>query len=109
MKKGDVWLVDLTDGKGHEQKGERPAIILGGANGLYITVPLTTNSNCAKFSFTETIEPNKENGLSDYSVALVFQLAALDKKRFRRKMGQITGEKLKTIDCLIEDLLGLQK
>jgi mRNA interferase MazF len=29
MKNGDIWLVDLSDAKGHEQRGERPAIIVG--------------------------------------------------------------------------------
>ncbi|WP_443673486.1 type II toxin-antitoxin system PemK/MazF family toxin [Methanoregula sp.] len=29
MKNGDIWLVDLSDAKGHEQRGERPAAIVG--------------------------------------------------------------------------------
>jgi mRNA interferase MazF len=43
MKNGAVWLVDLTDAKGHEQRGMRPAIIVGGANGLILVVPLTSS------------------------------------------------------------------
>jgi len=34
MKNGDIWLVDLSDAKGHEQRGIRPAIIAGNANGI---------------------------------------------------------------------------
>lgn len=44
MKNGAVWLVDLTDAKGHEQRGMMPAIIVGGANGLILVVPLVGNS-----------------------------------------------------------------
>ena len=39
MKNGTIWLVDLSDSKGHEQRGMRPAIIVGGANGLILVVP----------------------------------------------------------------------
>ncbi|AGB03725.1 type II toxin-antitoxin system PemK/MazF family toxin [Methanoregula formicica] len=44
MKNGDIWLVDLTDAKGHEQRGMRPAIIIGSANGLVVVVPLTSST-----------------------------------------------------------------
>jgi mRNA-degrading endonuclease toxin of MazEF toxin-antitoxin module len=26
MKNGDIWLVDLSDAKGHEQRGVRPGL-----------------------------------------------------------------------------------
>ncbi|KUG20902.1 hypothetical protein ASZ90_009347 [hydrocarbon metagenome] len=26
--RGDIWLVDLTDARGHEQGGLRPAVVL---------------------------------------------------------------------------------
>jgi mRNA interferase MazF len=31
MKNGDIWLVDLSDAKGHEQRGVRPAVVMGSA------------------------------------------------------------------------------
>ena len=42
MKKGEIWAVELPEGKGHEQKGERPALVLGRANALTIIVPFNT-------------------------------------------------------------------
>jgi len=42
MKNGDIWLVDLSDEKrGHEQRGVRPAIVVGSANGISLVVPST--------------------------------------------------------------------
>ncbi|MDP2973733.1 MAG: type II toxin-antitoxin system PemK/MazF family toxin [Candidatus Diapherotrites archaeon] len=105
MRKSEVWFVDLPEGKGHEQKGERPAIVLGRANDLTIVVPLTSNLDTATFSFAELIEQTPENGLSTDSIALVFQIMGLDNSRFKRKLGAISKEKQDAIDKLILEML----
>jgi mRNA interferase MazF len=78
MKNGDIWLVDLSDAKGHEQRGVRPAIVIGSANGLSLVVPLTGSMGSARFSHTCIISPGPHNGLDAESIALVFQIVALD-------------------------------
>ena len=108
MKKGEVWFVDLPEGKGHEQKGMRPAIILGRVNAAVIAVPLTSNTNKATFSFTFPIEPTPENGLKEYSIALVFQLASMDDSRFKRQIGTITKAQQDAIDSLVVEMLKIQ-
>lgn len=41
--RGDIWFVDLTDTRGHEQSGLRPAVVLAIAyESITIVVPLTT-------------------------------------------------------------------
>lgn len=105
MKKSEVWILELPKGKGHEQKGERPALILARANGMLLVVPLTSNVGCAKFSFTELIEQTPENGLSTDSIALVYQLSSQDETRLKRKIGSISKEKQDTIDKLILEML----
>lgn len=105
MKKSEIWIVDLPEGKGHEQKGERPALVLGKANGLVIIVPLTKNLDRATFPFTQLIEQTPENGLSANSIALVFQFSSMDESRFKTKIGTISKEQLEAIDKLILDLL----
>ncbi|MCI0498040.1 MAG: type II toxin-antitoxin system PemK/MazF family toxin [Thermoplasmata archaeon] len=106
--KGDVWSVDIPEGRGHEQKGQRPAIVVGSANGLVTVIPLTGNIERAKFSHTDTIEPTDENGLSSTSVALVFQVKSLDEDRFIRRIGRVSGGDIERIDALMADLLGLR-
>lgn len=107
MKNGAVWLVDLSDAKGHEQRGMRPAIIVGGANGLILVVPLTSSMSSARFSHTYTISPDSHNGLDAESVALVFQIVALDRERFQHRIGAISEQHRLAIVALIRDLLNL--
>ena len=107
MKNGDIWLVDLSDAKGHEQRGDRPAIVVGSANGLIIVVPCTTTLSTARFSHTFSLTPTASNGLDEESVALVFQIVALDRLRFRHHIGIITEHQRLAIVALIRDLLKL--
>jgi mRNA interferase MazF len=107
MKNGAIWLVDLTDAKGHEQRGMRPALIVGGANGLILVVPLTSSMSSARFSHTFTISPDPHNGLDAESVALIFQIVALDRERFQHRIGAISEQQRLAIVALIRDLLDL--
>ena len=107
MKNGDIWLVDLSDAKGHEQRGTRPAIVVGSANGLVLVVPLTSNMGSARFSHTHTISPDAHNGLDAGSVALVFQIVALDRERFQHRIGALGESDRQAVVALIRDLLDL--
>jgi mRNA interferase MazF len=107
MKNGDIWLVDLSDTKGHEQKGVRPAIVVGGANGLTVVVPCTTTLSTARFSHTYSISPSSHNGLDADSIVLVFQIVALDRDRFRHQIGTISEQQRLAIVALMRDLLKL--
>ena len=107
MKVGDIWLVDLSDAKGHEQRGDRPAIVVGSANGLIVVVPCTTTLSTARFSHTFSLTPTAGNGLDEESIVLVFQIVALDRIRFRHQIGMITGQQRLAIVALIRDLLKL--
>jgi mRNA interferase MazF len=104
MKKGEVWICDLPEGKGHEQKGQRPAIVLARTNKMVLLIPLTSNTDRAEFSFTELIEQTPDNGLSADSIALIFQLGSQDESRAIRKIGVISKEKQEAIDKLILEM-----
>lgn len=105
MKKGEVWILELPEGRGYEQRGERPAIILARANSMLLVVPLTSNMDRTKFSFTELIEQTPENCLSADSIALVYQLSSQDESRLKRKIGNISKEQQDAIDKLILEML----
>ena len=107
MKKGTLCWADIPEGVGHEQKGKRPVLVVGEANGLVTVIPLTTTLKRASFSHTEIIDPSRENGLREPSVALVFQVKSLDRSRIDGQIGALSGEEMKRVDVLLKDLLGL--
>ena len=108
MKKSEVWFIDLTDGKGHEQKGERPAIVVGKANKMIQVIPLTSNPNRAMLPFTVLIEQKPGNGLSCDSIALIFQITSLDETRFIRKIGEIEEKQQDLMDLEIKNMLKIK-
>jgi mRNA-degrading endonuclease toxin of MazEF toxin-antitoxin module len=81
MNVGDIYWVELLARGGRAQSGRRPAIIFQKDRTLPTTllIPLTSQQDALRFSGTVLIEPDAENGLRQPSVALVFQLTAVDK------------------------------
>src|SRR3989338_8884643 len=106
MKRGDIFLFNLREGVGHEQSGSRPGILISKIiNGMLLVVPLTSNLEALRFSYTLNIAPSIQNGLISKSVALVFQIKSLDKKRAVKQIGCIDASGQKELNKLLEDLL----
>jgi mRNA interferase MazF len=108
MKKSEIWLAELPSGKGHEQKGVRPCIIMGKIYGLACILPLTSSCNRATMGFTELIEQTPSNGLSNDSVALLFQLTTISEERLIKKIGAITDQQQNTIDTQLKNMLKIK-
>lgn len=91
MRKRDVWLTEIPFSDGKEQYGTRPAIVIAEpiANTVLI-IPCTSNEKAAKYRGTLAIKPSSTNGLSVKTIALVFQLRAIDAKRVRKRIGTLT-------------------
>ena len=108
MKKGEIWLIELPSANGHEQGGSRPAIILSDTEtNISIIIPLTSNLQSLRFPYSLEIRPNKSNGLASISSALIFQIRAIDKKRLKRRIGDLDEPILKEIDTMIKNLFKL--
>ena len=54
-----------------------------------------------RFAGTTLIRPTAENGLREVSVALVFQLRAIDRRRIQERIGAVNVEAL---DAMFEEL-----
>lgn len=96
MKKGEIWLVEFPTSNGHEQTGTRPVIVIAEMPPIAVIVP-----------FTKEVEPTKTNGLDIVSVALVFQIRAIDIRRLKRKVGDIEAPIMKNMDAMLKKLLEL--
>ena len=108
MKKGELWLVDIPPTNGYEQSGLRPVLLMSSVEAnTVIIVPLTTNLAALRYPHTVEMHPSASNGLKVTSIALVFQVRAIDKKRLQRKTGECDVEIMEEIDTMIKHLLSL--
>jgi len=108
MKKGDVCIINLAVGVGHEQYGQRPAILISDTKiGIVIVIPLTSNLEALRFPFTLAILPDKQNNLKQKSVALIFHIRAIDKTRVSKVIGKINTQTQKKIDSILKEMLEL--
>src|SRR5687768_9914398 len=109
MNRGEIWDVELPPppgGQGREQTGFRPALIVSvepdPGNPLCMIVAFTSNMRTLHFPHTLEVMPSPRNGLSKPSVALVYQLAALDRNRVVRRRGILEMESLAQVDRIIK-------
>jgi mRNA interferase MazF len=111
MTKGEVWRVRIPPAPGHAQTGERPAIIvqdgpLIASLPTVLIVPFTSIQSAARFACTLFVQPDQQNGLTAPSVALVFQLRALDKRNCLHQVGVLDGPTLDPVFALLDLLMG---
>ena len=115
MARGDIVTVELPAALGqggHEQAGQRPAIVvqtdvMHQNLSTTMVVPLTSNLKALSFPHTFLIDPSRQNGLVKQSVLLVFQLRAIDKRRYGNRIGRLEGNYLQQLETEMRDLLGL--
>jgi mRNA interferase MazF len=111
MTVGDIHWVQLPAATGHEQGGRRPAVILqddqyAGGLPVVLVVPLTTTRAAMRFAGTTLIRPTAENGLPQISVALVFQLRAVDRRRVQERIGRVSPAMLQEMHTELDKLTG---
>lgn len=108
MTFGEVRWVELPARGGHAQAGRRPAIIVQSTSGLPTTliVPLTSQLDALRFTGTVLVEADSQNGLRRASVALVFQLTAVDRRHVADRLGIISKEVLEEIWMALDKLTG---
>jgi mRNA interferase MazF len=108
MEKGEILLVEIPTAGGNEQSGVRPAIVLSEVEaGIVIIIPFTSNAQALRFPHTIDVNPSAENGLNSRSIALVFQMRAIDRRRIKNRIGIIEGKTMEKIDEMLREMLYL--
>ncbi len=111
-RRGEIWDVNWSPGRGAEQKGIRPALIIQNDRGnTSLSYPLTI---VASMSRTEReiplhvrITPSEENGLTDFTDVKCEQVMTIEKSRLIRRRGIITSEELNKVDVALKLSLDL--
>lgn len=108
MNVGEIFWVEFPARGGRAQAGRRPAIVVQKEKTLptVLLVPLTTQQDALRFTGTILIEPDANNHLRQPSVALVFQLTAIDKNFIKDKLGTISDDKMNDIWTAFDELTG---
>lgn len=111
MTRGEIWRVRIPFAPGHAQAGERPAIIaqadlLIASLPTVLIVPFTSTPGAARFAGTLLVQPDGRNGLTTPSIALVFQLRALDKRDLIQRLGILDAQTLDEVFSLLDQLTG---
>ena len=111
MKRGEVYLADLSPVEGSEQGGKRPVVIIQNNVGNYhsptvIVAAVTGRINKAKIP--THVEISKETyNLDKDSVILLEQIRTVDKKRLMEKLTYLKDDKMAEVDTALKVSLAL--
>jgi len=102
VNRGDVHWVEFPGQGGHAQAGRRPAIVVQGASAserlpTTLVIPLTTQQDALRFPGTVLVEADAANGLRRASVALAFQLTAIDQRFIGSRLGAVSDAVMEAV------------
>lgn len=110
---GDIFMLDWSPGRGSEQIGLRPALIVQNnalnSNPRYPnTIVVTVSKHGRPVPTHVEIPQNAENGLWEpLSYAKCEQLFTVDKARLQRKVGKITTVQFAAVSRALKRVLSL--
>lgn len=109
MNAGELYWVEFPSGAGRAQAGRRPAIVVQAASSsarlpTVLVVPLTTQQDALRFPGTLLIEPDRANQLRHLSVALVFQLTAVDKRFLTTRLGSVSPAVMQSLWSTFDEI-----
>lgn len=111
IRRGEIYWVDWSPGRGSEQKGLRPALIIQNDTGNEFS-PTTIVASCSTtvdkpYPFIVPVTARKSGLPEDCSVNLA-QISTVAKSRLGDKCSELGEEKMKEIDEAIKRSLSLK-
>lgn len=110
-KTGDVYNADLRIPKGSEPGFSRPVVIfqapeLAHFTSTFVCIPLTTNTKRLGIPGTCFVGRG-DGGLAADSVALCYQLHAVDRTRLRERLGRLDDATVQALADALLNALGI--
>lgn len=106
---GDVVWVTFGPGRGREQEGRRPALVISSVDyldvvdTLVVVVPVTTRDR----GWVNHVELRGDLALPDRSWAMTEQVVTLSHERIHRSLGTVDGQCLRRVRDLVGVFLGI--
>lgn len=102
--RGEIWSIDWSPGRGSEQQGCRPAIVVqcdaANKNPNYPNIIVAAVSGQGKaVPFHVRLTPSSENGLKKESYVKCEQIMTCSKERLSRRWGRVSPADLARIDA----------
>lgn len=107
--RGEVWLVNWNPGRGSEQAGRRPALVIQndvGNEKASTTIVAAISTSVKMFPMNVQIDP-PEGGLHASSIVKTSQILTVDKERLEERIGRLGTEKMKEVNGAIKLSLDL--
>lgn len=111
-RRGEIWSVDWSPGRGSEQAGLRPALIIqtdaATRNPRYPnTIVLAISTSGRAVPFHIRLGPSADNGLSAVSFVKCEQILTISKDRLRKRWGRIADAEMETVEQAVALVLRL--
>lgn len=112
VKRGELYWVDWNPGRGGEQTGIRPALVIqndiGNRTSPTVIVASCTTAEIKPYPFVVSIKKGESDLPKDCSINLS-AILTISKSRLGIKCGQLTVEKMGEVDTAIKFSLGLDE
>jgi len=111
IRRGDIYWLDLGKGKGSEQQGLRPVLVIQNDTGNQyspntIVAPFTTSIPDTLYPFQVKCSPS-ESGLGKVCLVDFGAIVTTSKTRLRDRCGRLGSKKMLQVDEAIKVSLGL--
>jgi len=103
-RRGEVWTVNFYPGRGSEQRGTRPALVIQndvGNEHAATTIVAAITSTLKLYPVTVPLHRG-EGGLRQASMVNLAQILTVDKSRLRQRLGALSPERLRSVDSAIQ-------
>jgi len=108
-KRGEIYLVNWNPGRGSEQIGKRPALVIqndtGNKYSLTTIVAACSTASVEAYPFIVHVKAEESGMAKDSSINLA-QIMTVDKTRLETKLGELSREKMLEIDGAAKNSLG---
>lgn len=113
IRRGEIRWVDWSPGRGSEQTGRRPALVIqNDAGNLASTYPNTivvaVSTHGREIPLHIRLRPSKLNGLRQLSFAKCEQIFTISKERVGTRLGRLRPEEMESVALAIGLSLGLR-